>query len=314
MAMIPRASIDALTKSLNMLSEATRAVVRTKLSTIEYSDITDLREKVIAELDPILEAATDYAAAYAASTYDQIREQATGDSLGAESHSGRDPKATEGAIRAFIQSVVDGDYSYFENDLAERADYEIKRAAAESILHNARRDPLKPRYARVPTGAETCSFCLMLASRGFVYHSKESAGALNHWHPNCDCRIIPGFDGMKVQGYNPDELYAQWKGREEYIVPEKKIFNWSLQDKNKARAFKGYLDFDKSNGNELINRIFEYAGSHDPIYRNTNDYGEIYYHDAIIEGPNGKKAKVKLCWIRRFGEEKLRLTSAYVDE
>lgn len=30
-------------------------------------------------------------------------------------------------------------------------------------------DPTKPRWARVPRGAKTCAFCLMLASRGFAY-------------------------------------------------------------------------------------------------------------------------------------------------
>lgn len=40
---------------------------------------------------------------------------------------------------------------------------------------NAARDPLRPKWARVPSGTETCQFCLMLASRGFAYTSEKSA-------------------------------------------------------------------------------------------------------------------------------------------
>lgn len=45
------------------------------------------------------------------------------------------------------------------------------------------------RYARIPQGAETCNFCLMLASRGFVYVTPDTA---SHSHRNCDCIVVPG--------------------------------------------------------------------------------------------------------------------------
>lgn len=48
------------------------------------------------------------------------------------------------------------------------------------------------RYARVPQGVETCDFCLMLASRGFVYLTAESAAGWNHTHRDCDCIVVPG--------------------------------------------------------------------------------------------------------------------------
>lgn len=91
--------------------------------------------------------------------------------------------------------------------MLDRVDYEMKRACNVSVAENAARDPLGPRYARVPTGAETRSFCLMLAPRGFVYHSERSAGELDHYHQSCDCKVITGFSGMEVEGYNSDALY-----------------------------------------------------------------------------------------------------------
>ena len=65
-------------------------------------------------------------------------------------------------------------------------------------------------YARVPTGAETCTYCMMLASRGFAYHSEESAGHADH--RGCNCLIVAGIHGMSyVEGVDIDEQYRTWK-------------------------------------------------------------------------------------------------------
>lgn len=211
MAVIPRGYIDALTKSLNTLSTATQEAVKMQLSMIEYVDIADLRNQVIEILEPILSTATDLAAAYSAQTYDSIREYSIGEANGATAYSGRVPEATEGAVRSFVGDAERLGYDWFVLSVLERCDYEIKRAAGESTLYNAERDPKKPRFARVPTGAETCTFCLMLASRGFVYHSEASAGAFDHWHSHCDCRIIQGYPGDEIEGYDPEAIYGKWK-------------------------------------------------------------------------------------------------------
>ena len=57
---------------------------------------------------------------------------------------------------------------------------------------NGEHDPSQPRYARVPVGP-TCAFCILMASRGFVYWSEEKAGGRdNRYHKNDDCRIVFG--------------------------------------------------------------------------------------------------------------------------
>lgn len=43
-------------------------------------------------------------------------------------------------------------------------------------------------FMRVPDD-DPCYFCAMLASRGPVYKTAESAGELNDWHPDCDCHV-----------------------------------------------------------------------------------------------------------------------------
>lgn len=46
------------------------------------------------------------------------------------------------------------------------------------------------RYAKVGS----CSFCNMLAGRGFVYESANSAGSEGHqFHDGCGCTILPEF-------------------------------------------------------------------------------------------------------------------------
>ena len=65
-------------------------------------------------------------------------------------------------------------------------------------------------YARVPTGAETCTYCMMLASRGFVYRSAESAGHADH--RGCNCMIVAGRYGLStVDGIDQDAQYECWR-------------------------------------------------------------------------------------------------------
>ncbi len=38
-------------------------------------------------------------------------------------------------------------------------------------------------------------FCLMLTSRGGVYHTRKSAGEWKHFHRGCDCKVVPSCAG-----------------------------------------------------------------------------------------------------------------------
>lgn len=207
---IPRIVIDDYTARLNTISESTKAVIRETLEGIEFESIADLRQQLIELLEPILGASTDIAAAYAAETYDEIRTLSTGSALGTDTESCRNPEATAGFIRYIVGQVKDDGIKDILPAILSRSDYEIKRAAGDCVYHNGNNDPLEPRFARVPSRSETCAFCFMLASRGFEYHTAESAGSDGHYHPNCDCRIVPGFAGMDVEGYDPDALYKQY--------------------------------------------------------------------------------------------------------
>lgn len=74
----------------------------------------------------------------------------------------------------------------------------------------AEKDPSEPRYARVPQGP-TCAFCIMLASRGYVYWSDESAGKFNGYHRDDNCQIVSSWGKTKINGYDPDAMKARYK-------------------------------------------------------------------------------------------------------
>lgn len=85
----------------------------------------------------------------------------------------------------------------------------IAYSGRATVARNVQLDPSRPRFARVPSGAETCSFCLLTASRGFVYLSRETAGMTQRFHDLCDCQICPSWDSGQahIDGYDPDAMY-----------------------------------------------------------------------------------------------------------
>ena len=210
---MPRAALDYVTRQINALSEDAQARVLEVLRAIEWKpgdagSVAACRLAVVGALETIMPAYADAAAQLSADFYDASRELIAGEPLGAKAISGYDPRATEGAVRSFVRFVVrDGDADAFTAHVLQRVDYELKLAANVSMVENAARDPLKPKYARVPTGSETCGFCLMLASRGFAY---TTADAASHAHAGCDCRVVAGFDGLEVEGYDPQALHSDY--------------------------------------------------------------------------------------------------------
>lgn len=207
--MIPRSYVENFTRGINTISEQARAALDSELEGIDLSgDVADVRRQVVAIMQGICGTSTDAAAQLAAQFYDGLRYYELGETMGAQPTSGREPEATDGAVRAFADKLAKGKPDAFVNLLRDRVDYEIKVAASQTCLENAKRDRRKPRFARVPTGIETCDFCLMLASRGFVYHTEAAA---SHAHGGCDCRIVPSWKSHEVEGYDPEAIYDQWQ-------------------------------------------------------------------------------------------------------
>ena len=80
----------------------------------------------------------------------------------------------------------------------------------DTVIHAAHKD--NAAFARVPEPG-ACKFCLMLASRGFVY-SKSTVGESRKFHGKCRCNAMPVWDETRARveyGYDPDALYDQYR-------------------------------------------------------------------------------------------------------
>lgn len=214
MADVPIDYLSTITAAINQVTgagqDAARAILTRLINENNYENPFDLVEDALKALEPLFDQITKNAARLSAQAYDIIRLAEMGETFGAIPYQDRDGewtrKALYGAAKhsssmgAFIQAILD------------RMDYEAKRAAGSTSFQNGFNDKKgKPLFARVPTGAETCPFCIMLASRGYVYRTKRAAGYLDHYHSHCDCRVVPSFGGGQVRGYDPDKYFEQYQ-------------------------------------------------------------------------------------------------------
>lgn len=106
---------------------------------------------------------------------------------------------------------TDGDIDQVLSSIMGIIDKDVKLYARDTITQNGIRDKSRVRFARIPTGSETCAWCIALASQGFVYRTPESAGEFDLYHPYCDCQVVPSFSTEpEVEGYDPDALYDKY--------------------------------------------------------------------------------------------------------
>ncbi|WP_165247493.1 VG15 protein [Adlercreutzia sp. ZJ141] len=309
-----------------------------------------VREFAIEQVNDAVLTYGDGASSLAADLYDEMAESA-GVTIDSAVIDTSDVSAyVEREVRYQIRKYLDGDTAGFSDACGNQASEQVGRRANQTMRINAKRDGI--RYARVPMGSETCTFCIMLASRGFVYLSASAAGEGNHFHRGCRCKVVPGFSGMEVEGYDPDELYRKWKGfdkidkmqgvsdfdkrvlkaafvqgrepydrvmkaLDDYEITSAKLERYALSpdgDANKAKAFAGYLGYTAKDAAEVAARMYAHVAEHEPERRNTDEYGDRFTTHMTMDGKDGRSALVKAGWITDKKKGKLRLTSIYVNK
>ena len=107
-----------------------------------------------------------------------------------------------------------------------------REAFTDAVESNDDDDGPEIGWARVLTGAESCGFCAMLASRGPVYKSKKTAsdaGGVDGmaYHDNCDCEVVLVREDQ------------DWVGREEYEALEQ-LWASSTAGTNGKTALKAF--------------------------------------------------------------------------
>lgn len=177
--------------------------------------VAEVRDAAIEAIRESLSIYGDQAAALAGALFDQLAAE-HGYAAGPTVQSVIDDAEIERKVRYFAGSLASGKVEEFDRSVSDLTGYYVKRSAFENMVRNCERNGI--RYARVPSGTETCAFCFMLSSRGFVYRSKGSANR-NHrtgdgYHRNCDCIVVPGFGDLppdaQVEGYAPSQMYDRW--------------------------------------------------------------------------------------------------------
>jgi hypothetical protein len=141
----------------------------------------------------------DAAALAAADWYDDLREAASAPGRFRARMADPAPRGQAAAVARWAVGPLFGgqpDPTQALGHLSGGVQRLVLQPARQTIADNVDRDPADARWARVPSGATTCAFCRLLASRGAVYHSEESAGGLaNDYHSKCDCVPTPVWPG-----------------------------------------------------------------------------------------------------------------------
>lgn len=202
-------SVDAYNSALSTYTEKASGELSDFIASLDIGDTYESKEAarnaVIEKTQELLSVYGDSAASEAADYYEAIAQAAkvkTQDALLAEVAS---DKSVENSIRYNAKSLWGEtvDIVEFTNGCNASLTRYIKQAANETMTLNAVRDGKKGmRFARKPSGKETCAFCIMLASRGFVYATSKTAGEFHHYHDHCDCIVIAGFGDTTIEGYD----------------------------------------------------------------------------------------------------------------
>lgn len=182
----------------------------------EDATVAEKREAAKLIMEGFVQGYDDVAAELAAQWYDHRAEQGGARLDQAVTMTTYRPDSVDAVARYQARKLAKGGDAAFAKACGEFARDDAFRSLNETIIANVGRDKDKGvRFARVPTGFETCTFCLMLASRGAVYHTRKTAGEFKHFHRRCDCKVVPSFeddaDAELVEGVRPKELRERYR-------------------------------------------------------------------------------------------------------
>lgn len=127
----------------------------------------------------------------------------------------------------------------------------VKRAGADTTLHNAIRDGAE--WAWVPHG-DTCPFCITLASNGWQKASAKllKGGHAEHIHANCDCEFAVRFDGStSVAGYDPEKYLRQYRAAGSDVNAMRRIDYAAHRERINAQKRAAYALRQKNRGKKV---------------------------------------------------------------
>ena len=251
MAELSMEVLQRFSARIHDIDDAAQKSLAQALSTIDLND----RRAVAAVLRGMVETNARSSSMLAAQFYRGMSMLQTGEDVDVEWPFNYDQTAADIALNGMYKQA-DGDMEKLARLIGERISYEINRAAKVSVWRNGQRDSREVRYARVPTGPETCAWCLMTAGLGYWFMTAESA---SHTHRGCDCQIVPAIGGIhsvKIRGYDSDVYRDMWRNankmRANGDIPEE--WTQHISDMHSLRDAQGRLYRDDTNGTLYVMR------------------------------------------------------------
>lgn len=215
--MISRNEFDAYSKAVEQIGNKAASDVESSVlnwcSQNPAASVAEKREAAKLIMEGYVQGYDDIASEFAAEWYDH-RAKSEGVSLDrAITMAVYSPEKSDAVARYQARKLAKGGDAAFAKACGEYARNDAFRSLNETIIANVGRDKAKGvRFARVTTGRETCAFCLMLASRGAVYHTRKTAGDFKSFHRGCDCKVVPGFENdplaVLVEGHDPKAILS----------------------------------------------------------------------------------------------------------
>lgn len=239
--MVERADIERFRLANSALSESVQSTLEAFFHSLDLSKPELVRDALLEFLPILTDQYGSVAASMAADWYDELR--------AASGASGRfralaapsvPAEAVETKVRYLAGHLWTPDPAGMLGGLLVAADKYVKQPGRATMAANAKREGV--RWARVPTGKKTCSFCLIIASRDAVFLSKKSAkydSSGEKYHGECDCqpvRIAKASDYPK--DYLPDDYFNMYDAASKDDSPEVRAFVASLDPNDKNKQLK----------------------------------------------------------------------------
>lgn len=297
--MISRDEFDAYNRAVDQIGN--KAASDVESSVLNWcrqnpdASVAEKREAAKLIMEGYVQGYDDVASEFAAEWYDH-RTKSDGVSLDqAITMTVYSPEKTDAVARYQARKLTKGGDAAFAKACGEYARNDAFRSLNETIIANVGRDKDKgAKFARVPTGFETCTFCIMLASRGAVYHSRKTAGEWKHFHRGCDCKVVPSFESdpmaTLVDGHDPKDELRRWTRIENARHQSKELVQHSGDfETDTAAAVRSWVDHDSVDMHRAT--IGKYLASLNPA-------NIIKTEDYVIPMP---KEVMEAYWLSQLG-------------
>lgn len=212
--MTSRADVNRLSAAQRELVRLAQADLAGFFRTVDLTRPERVRDALLEIVPLLVREYGELAATVAAEWYESVHPGA----YLARTASGVAEAQVQGSVRYAAGQLFTDDPMKTATILAGAVQRFVTYSGRQTVARNVQRDPSRPRFGRVPSGAKTCAWCSLMASRGFVYHSEASAGDLfgrgigDDFHDDCDCQVVAEWDAEAhhIEGYDPDRLYDMY--------------------------------------------------------------------------------------------------------